>query len=75
MPFVLMIRERGYSWVGRGPIADTYATREEAESDLVDYVRRNWDAKIGEIPPEDDYELVQQYFHWVLEEYDIAETG
>jgi hypothetical protein len=73
MPFVLMIRECNYSWAGRGPIAETYATREEAEADLADYVRRNWDAKMGDDPPEDDNELVEQYFDWVHEEYDIAE--
>jgi hypothetical protein len=75
MPFVLMIRERNCSWAGRGPLADTYATREEAEADLADYVRRNWDARMGEDPPEDDYELIEHYFDCVLEEDDIAETS
>lgn len=73
MPFVLMIGERRCSWASRGPIAETYATREEAEADLADYVRRNWDAKMGDDPPEDDDELVEQFFDWVLEEYEIAE--
>lgn len=75
MPFLLMIRERGCSWAGRGPLAETYATREEAEADLADYVRRNWDAKMSDVPPEDDDELVEQYFDWVLEAYNIAETA
>ena len=75
MPYVLMIRERGCSWAGRGPIAVIHPTEEEAQADLVDYVRKNWDDKMNEDPPEDDYELVEEYFDQVLEEYDIAETA
>lgn len=69
-----MIRERGYSWAGREPIAVIHDTREEAEADLVDYVRQNWNATMDEDPPEDDDDLVSQYFDHALEAYDIAET-
>ena len=74
MPFVLMIRERRNSWAGRGPIARIYSSEEEAQAELVDYVRENWDAKMDEDPPEDEDELIEQYFDQVLEEYDIAAT-
>ncbi len=75
MPFVLMIRERGHSWAGREPIAVVHASREEAEAELVDYVKENWDAKMNEDPPADEDELIERYFDCVLEEYDIAETA
>ena len=75
MPFVLMIRERGSSWAGREPIAIIHPSREEAQAELVDYVRENWDAKMDQDSPEDDDELIDQYFDQVLEEYDIAETA
>jgi division protein CdvB (Snf7/Vps24/ESCRT-III family) len=70
-----MIRERGYSWAGRGPITVIHPTEKEAQANLVDYVRKNWDDKMNEDPPEDDYELVEEYFDQVLEEYDIAEAA
>lgn len=73
MPFVLMIRERGCSWAGRGPIAMTFPSKEAARAELLDYARENWDAKMDDDPPDDEDELVEQYFDWVLEEYDIAE--
>jgi hypothetical protein len=31
MPYILMIRERRYSWGGRGPIAMTFPTEEDAQ--------------------------------------------
>jgi hypothetical protein len=75
MPFVLMIRERGCSWAGRGPIAVIHSSEEEAQAQLVDYVRENWDAKMDEDPPEDEDELIEQYFDRVLEEYVISEAA
>jgi len=75
MPFVLMIRERGCSWAGRGPIARIYSSEEEAQAELLDYVRENWDAKMDEDPPEDDDELIAAYFEQVLEEYVITEAA
>jgi len=76
MPYVLMIRERQSSWAGRGPIANTHATWEEAHAELVAYVHENWDAKMDEDPPKDDEdELIVHYFEKTLEEYDIAETA
>ncbi|MBZ5669332.1 MAG: hypothetical protein LAO04_06360 [Acidobacteriia bacterium] len=75
MPFVLIIRERGCSWAGRDPIATIHSSREEALAELVDYVWENWDAKMDEAPPEDDDELIDQYFDNVLEEYVIAEAS
>jgi hypothetical protein len=75
MPFVLMIRERGCSWAGRGPIAVIHPSEEATQADLLDYVRENWDARLGDDPPEDDDELVEQYFDWVLEEHDNTEAA
>jgi hypothetical protein len=39
MPVVLMIRERNCSWAGRDPIAIIHSSREDAQAELVDYVR------------------------------------
>lgn len=74
MPFVLMIRERGSSWAGRNPMATIHPSREEAEAELVDYVREMWEAKMDQDAPEDDDEMVEQYFDKVLEEYVITEA-
>jgi hypothetical protein len=74
MPFVLMIRERGCSWAGRGPIAVIHPSKEEAQAELLDDVRENWDAKMGDDLPEDD-QLIEMYFDQVLEEYVITEAA
>jgi hypothetical protein len=74
MPFVLIIRERGSSWAGRGPIAQIHPTEEDAYAELVDYVRENWDAKMDIDFPEDEDEAVEKYFDCVLEEYIITEA-
>jgi hypothetical protein len=75
MPFVLVIRELGSSWAGRGPRATIHATEAEAEAALVDYVRNNWDSEMdGDELPEDEEDMVSQYFENVLEAYDIAQT-
>lgn len=75
MPFVLVIRERRNSWAGRGPIAVIHPSEEAAQADLFSYVQENWDAKMGDDLPEDDDELIEQYFECVLEEYVISETA
>jgi len=74
MPYILIIRERRDSWGGRGPMAVMHRSREEAQAELLDYVRENWDDKIDEDPPEDEEELIDQYFDQTLEEYAISET-
>jgi len=75
MPFVLIIRERGSSWAGRDPIATIHPSREEAEAELLAYVREMWEAKMDQDPPEDDDEIVERYFDKVLEEYLITEAA
>jgi hypothetical protein len=70
-----MIRERHFSWGGRGPIALIFPTEEAAKAELLDYVRENWDDKMDEDPLEDEDELVEAYFDHALEEYDIAEAA
>jgi hypothetical protein len=75
MPFVLMIRERNCYWAGRNPIATIHSSEEEAQAELVDYVRENWDDKMNEDPPADDDELIEQYFDQELEEYVITEAA
>ena len=72
MPYILMIRERRYSWGGRGPIAMTFPTEEAAKAELLDYVRENWH---WDDPPEDEDDLIEEYFDGVHEEYDIAEIA
>ena len=62
MPFILTIRERSHSWAGRLPVRSEHATRADAEAELQDYVRRNWDAEIGTEPPADPGDMVQEYF-------------
>jgi hypothetical protein len=55
-------------------MAVMHRSREEAQAELLDYVRENWDDKIDEDPPEDEEELIDQYFDQTLEEYAISET-
>jgi len=50
--------------------------RAAAESELVDYVRRNWNAEMeGEGPPDDGQGMVDRYFEHVLEAYEITESS
>ena len=73
MPFILTIRERSHSWAGRPPAQSEHATRVDAEAELLQYVRRNWDAEVCTEPPDDPGEMIQEYFAEVLESYDIIE--
>lgn len=74
MPFTLVIKDRGQSWAGRPPAKSSHGTREEAEAELVRYVRTNWDAEVGsDEPPDDPAAMVQEYFADVLESYNITE--
>lgn len=75
MAYVLMIRETHHSWSGRGPITVIHPSEEAAQAGLANYVRENWNAVMHEDPPEDDDELVEQYFEYALEEYDIGEAA
>jgi hypothetical protein len=75
MPFTLTIRERSHSWAGRAPIRSEHATRTDAESELMAYVQRNWDAEMGTEPPEDPGRVIEEYFSEVLESYDIVESA
>ena len=74
MAYTLTIRERGNSWAGRSPVRSEHATPEEARAELVEYVRRNWDAEVGDDRPNDEDKLVDMYFADVLEAYEITET-
>lgn len=75
MPFVLTISERNYSWAGRGPVVTTHDNRQDAENELLDYVRRNWDAEVGTDRPSDPQEMIAEYFNEVLEQYAITAQG
>jgi hypothetical protein len=76
MPFTLVIKERGHSWAGRPPVTSSHATRDEAEAELVSYVRANWDAEVStDDPPDDPAEMVREYFADVLESYNITEQA
>jgi len=72
MPFILTIRERGNAWAGRGPVSSEHATRRDAEASLVEYVRQNWTAEMGEEPPADEGKMIGRYFEHVLEAYEIS---
>lgn len=75
MPFVLVISEVSNSWAGRGPLASTHATQAEAQAALVQWVRENWDVEMdGDPLPDDEEEMIRQFFDFVLQKYEIAET-
>ena len=73
MTFTLVIKDRGQSWAGRSPVATTHTSRAEAEAALLDYVRRNWDAEVGDEPPPEAQQMIDSYFEDVLESYEIIE--
>jgi hypothetical protein len=73
MSFTLTIKERNHSWGGRSPVTSTHSTRAAAEAELLDYVRRNWDAEVGTERPDDLSGMVAEYFDEVLEAYEITE--
>ena len=76
MPFTLVIKERAHSWAGRPPVKSSHASRDEAEAELVRYVRANWGAEVGtDDPPDDHAAMVQEYFAEVFESYDITERA
>lgn len=75
MPYILTIRERGHSWAGRSPVSRVHETSAEARSDLLEYVRRNWESEMGTDQPDDPDELIQEYFDEVLGAYSITEQG
>jgi hypothetical protein len=75
MPYILTIKERSHSWAGRPPVSSPHATRAEAEGELRDYVRRNWDSEMGTEMPNDPNEAISEYFTEVLESYDIVEAS
>jgi hypothetical protein len=73
--YVLTIRELGHSWAGRPPVRSSHASRAEAEAELADYVRRNWDAEMdGDRPPDGPAQMIDEYFASVLETYEISDA-
>jgi hypothetical protein len=76
MQFVLTIGERGHSWAGRPPITSVHENRADAEAELIHYVRQNWDQQMdSDERPQDAEELIEQYFDYVLERYEILEVN
>lgn len=73
--YVLTIKERNHSWAGRGPVRSEHASEAEAHAALVDYVKRNWEAEVGEEAPADEDEMVEEYFAEVMESYTIRELS
>jgi hypothetical protein len=49
--------------------------RADADTALLDYVRRNWDAEVGTEQPDDHDTMIREYFDEVLETYEITETA
>jgi hypothetical protein len=42
----------------------------------VDWVKENWEVEMdGDPLPDDEEEMIRQYFDFVLQEYEIAETA
>lgn len=74
MPYTLIIKERNHSWAGRSPVRSVHATKDEAETALVKYVARNWDAEVGDERPSDPTKMIEEYFSEVLEAYEIVEV-
>jgi hypothetical protein len=74
MPYTLIIKEQNHSWAGRAPVRSVHATKDEAETALVEYVTRNWGAEVGDQRPIDPTAMVEEYFSEVLEAYEIEEV-
>jgi hypothetical protein len=73
--YVLKIRKLGHSWSGHPPVHSSHASRAEAEAELADYVRQNWDAEMdGDPLPGDPAQMIDEYFVSVLETYEISEA-
>jgi hypothetical protein len=76
MAFILTFRERGNSSAGRGPFSTEYPTRDEARAALVEYVKENWKPELDDYEmPDDEGEMVREFFYEVLQDYDITEVG
>ena len=73
MLYILTIQERAHSWAGRPPVKTVHQTRAQAEAELADYVRRNWDSELDNEAPANSDEMIESYFADVLETYDIRE--
>jgi hypothetical protein len=74
MAYVLTI-DGGNAWAGRPPVATLHETRAEAEAELLDYVRRNWDDETdGDEQPDDLDEMIDRYFEQVPERYQIVKA-
>jgi len=74
-PYILTIRERNHSWAGRSPTRSEHVTRLEADTALLEYVKRNWEAEVGTDTPAEPDVMIQEYFSEVLEAYDIREVS
>jgi hypothetical protein len=73
MKWVLLIREVAGSWAGRPPHVEIHPTEESAEKALVAFVSRNWSSELPDSElPEDESEMVRQYFEDVPEAYHIG---
>lgn len=59
---------------GRPPASTIHDAREDAEAELLDYVRRNWDITDVDDQPEDPEEMIEHYFEYVPERYEIVDA-
>lgn len=75
MSYTLTIRQRNYSWAGRPPLRMEFATEEEAEAALEEYVAEQWDAAVGTDRPDDPDEMVDMYFTMIHEDYEVVEEN
>jgi hypothetical protein len=72
MAFVLII-DGGNARGGRPSAATLHESREEAEAELLAYVRRNWDVETdGAEQPEEPDEMIGRYFEEVAEQYETV---
>jgi len=73
--FNLTIRERNHSWSRCSPAHTVHPTRDEAYAALLEYVKRNWETKMGTDPSSDPEQMIEEYLAEVLETYDIQESA
>ena len=69
--FVLVIRATGNQWSGRDPVTSLHATRDEAQVELIDFVKRNWEDTDEDKMPDDPVEMIDLFFELVDMQYEI----
>jgi hypothetical protein len=53
-------------------MSSTHSSEQEANSELVAYVKGNWQSEMNGKPPANDDEMVRRYFKEVRESYEVT---